>query len=138
MNDLRRAQGIKIISRNVALKKVLRALSQNEIIAMLPDQNAGRTGVFVDFFGKPASTFRGPAAFALKQGCPIIPSFIIRRPGLPHRGVIEQPIWPDQSMEKEEAVRHLTQAYTNVLMEYIRKYPDHYFWAHRRWRTKPQ
>jgi KDO2-lipid IV(A) lauroyltransferase len=138
MNELRQAQGIQIISRNVALKKVLRALSRNQIVCMLPDQNAGRTGIFVDFFGKLASTYRGPATFALKQGCPIIPAFMIRRPGRPHLGIIEQPIWPDQEMEREEAIRSLTQACSNVLMEYIRRYPDHYFWAHRRWKTRPE
>lgn len=137
MNDLRRAQGIGIISREAALKRVLRELSRNQIIAMLPDQNAGRTGVFVDFFGKPASTYRGPATFALKHGCPVIPAFIIRRPGRPHRAVIERPIWPDREAEKEEAVQKLTQECTNVLMEYIRRYPDHYFWVHRRWKTQP-
>jgi KDO2-lipid IV(A) lauroyltransferase len=138
MNELRQAQGINIISRDVALRSVMRTLSRNQIIAMLPDQNAGRTGIFVDFFGKPASTYKGPATFALKQGCPIIPAFIIRRPGRPHRAVLEPPIWPDREIDKEEAILNLTQACTNVLMKYIRRYPDHYFWAHRRWKTQPE
>lgn len=138
MNNLRRAQGIGIISRNVALKKVLRALADNQLIAMLPDQDAGRSGIFVNFLGRQASTYKGPATFAIKQKCPIIPGFMIRRHRQCHLAVIEKPIWPHEEMNKDEAIKALTQAYSDVLTRYIRMYPDHYFWAHRRWKSKPK
>ncbi len=138
MNRLRQAQGIKIITRSLALRKVLKVLSDNQIIALLADQDAGRNGIFVDFFGRPASTFKGPATFAVKQGCPIVCGVIIRRPGRQrHLGIIEKPIWPPSGIDKKEAVRLLTQNYTERLEHYIRLYPDHYFWAHKRWKTKP-
>lgn len=136
MNDLRRKQGIRIISRNVALKKVLRALKNNTFVALLADQDARRAGVFVDFLGRPASTARGPAMFAIRQGCPVVPAFI-RRDGGAHVGIIERPIYADPALEGEEAVTALTQRFTDVLADYIRRYPEEYFWAHRRWKTPP-
>lgn len=136
MNDLRRAQGIGIISRHVALKKVLRALKDNQLVALLADQNVRKGGVFVDFLGKTASTAKGPAMFAIKQGCPIIAGFI-RREGNGHVATLEPPLYADPSLEGEEAVRDLTQRFTDVLADYIRRYPTEYFWAHRRWKTRP-
>jgi len=137
MNKLRRSQGIGIITRQAALRKVLRALESNQFVAMLADQDARRSGVFVDFFGRPASTFKGPATFALKQGCPIISGFMVRRPGLRHLAIVEKPIHPPEGLGKDEAVKRMTQEYTSLLEEYVKRHPDHYFWAHRRWKTTP-
>ena len=45
------------------------------------DQNAGRHGVVVPFFGRPASTARSLAVLALKSGAPVVPAFIHRLRG---------------------------------------------------------
>jgi KDO2-lipid IV(A) lauroyltransferase len=137
MNELRRKQGIGIISRHVALKKVLRALKDNQMVALLADQDARKAGVFVDFLGAPASTARGPAMFAIKQGCPIISGFIHRTPAGSHVGTLYPPLYADASLEGEDAVRDLTQRFTDQLADAIRGWPAEYFWAHRRWKTKP-
>jgi KDO2-lipid IV(A) lauroyltransferase len=118
-------------------KPVFRALKENRFVAMVADQDARRHGVFVDFFGRPASTPRGPATFAVHQGAPIIAGFIRRAPGGRHIAEITPPIWPDPAMGREEAIRHLTQAITDRLADAIRRYPAEYFWAHRRWKTQP-
>jgi len=137
MNRLRSAQRIGIVTRSNALKKVLRLLARNQFVALLADQDARASGVFVDFLGQPASTFRGPALFALRRGAPVVPGFIIRRGATRHLAIIEEPLWPREDLGEEEAVRELTQRYTSVLEAYIRRHPDHYFWPHRRWKTKP-
>jgi KDO2-lipid IV(A) lauroyltransferase len=136
MNELRRSQGIGIISRNVALKKVMRALKDNQFVALLADQNVRKNGVFVDFLGRPASTARGPAMFAIKQGAPVICGFIRRVEG-GHMATLEPPLYADPSLSGEEAVVELTQRFSDRLAEWVRRYPDEYFWAHRRWKTQP-
>lgn len=138
MNALRRSQGLGIIPRQMALRGVLRALKDNHIVAMLPDQDARRAGVFVDFLGRPASTVRGPAVFAIKQRCPIVTGYMRRIGGGKHVGTIEPPLWPDESLDGDDAVRDLTQRYTDRLSAAIRANPAEYFWAHRRWKTKPE
>lgn len=137
MNRLRRAQGIGIVSRRNALRKVLRLLNANQFVALLADQDARSSGVFVEFFGQPASTVKGPALFALKHNCPVIPGFIIRRADGTHLARIETALWPRRDLSREEAIGDLTQRYTQVLERYARAFPDHYFWPHRRWKTKP-
>jgi KDO2-lipid IV(A) lauroyltransferase len=127
--------GIGIIKMGVATRGVIKALRNNRFVAMLSDQDAGTDGAVVDFFGYPASTPKGPAAFALKTGAPVIMAFIIRKNNGKQRVILEEPIYIQESSNKEEDIRKLTQAYTSLLEDYVRKYPDHWFWPHRRWKS---
>jgi len=135
INDLRRTQGVGIITRASALRKVLQALRANQFLALLADQDARKGGVIVEFLGRPASTVRGPALFAVRSGCPIIPMFIHRENGR-HRAIAEPPIWADPSLDEETAVLELTRRHAEALARQIRAHPDEYFWPHRRWKTK--
>ncbi len=135
MNDYRKRMGIGIIKMGTAAKGVIRALKNNRFIAMLSDQDAGNDGTVVDFFGRPASTPKGPAAFALKMNAPIIMGFIIRERSCRQKIIIEEPLFIQRSKNKEDDIQRLTQAYTSMLEKYIRKYPDHWFWPHRRWKS---
>ncbi|MCJ7457693.1 MAG: lysophospholipid acyltransferase family protein [candidate division Zixibacteria bacterium] len=135
MNKYRQLMRIGIIKMGVATRGVIKALRNNRFVAMLSDQDAGRDGAVVDFFGYPASTPKGPAAFALKTGAPIIMAFIIRKNNGKQRVILEEPIYIQESSNKEEDIRKLTQAYTSLLEDYVRKYPDHWFWPHRRWKS---
>lgn len=135
MNDYRKSMGIGIIKMGAAAKGIIKALKNNRFVAMLSDQDAGNDGTVVDFFGRPASTPKGPAAFALKMNAPIILGFIIRGNKKKQKIIIEKPIFIEKSGNKEDDIRKLTQAYTSVLEHYIRKYPDHWFWPHRRWKS---
>jgi KDO2-lipid IV(A) lauroyltransferase len=135
MNDYRRSMGIGIIKMGVAAKGIMKALKENRFVAMLSDQDAGSDGTVVEFFHRPASTPKGPAAFALKMDAPIIMAFIIRESKKKQRIVIEKPMFGERTSDKEEDIRKLTQTYTQKLEEYIIKYPDHWFWPHRRWKS---
>ncbi len=136
MNDLRRRQNIPLITKSVALRKVLQVLKAKEFVVMLADQDARKSGVFVEFLGRPASTVRGPALFAIRSGCPVLPTFVARV-GTKHRLIIEAPIYPATMEDEDEQVRDLTQRYTDRLAAHIRERPEEYFWPHRRWKTKP-
>jgi KDO2-lipid IV(A) lauroyltransferase len=134
MNAYRQVAGVGIIPMGVAMRRVLQTLRKNEIVALLSDQDAHEEGVFVDFLGKPASTPKGPAAFALKTGAAMLPAFIVREGKTgKHTVYFESAIYPD----KTSTIYSLTKSYTDKLESYIKQYPDHWFWPHRRWKTKP-
>ncbi len=134
MNAYRQVAGVGIIPMGVAMRRVLQTLRKNEIVALLSDQDAHEEGVFVDFLGKPASTPKGPAAFALKTGAAMLPAFIVREGKTgKHTVYFESAIFPDE----KSTIYSLTKSYTNKLESYIKQYPDHWFWPHRRWKTKP-
>jgi KDO2-lipid IV(A) lauroyltransferase len=135
MNSHRQLMGIGIIKMGVAAKGVIRSLKSNRFVAMLSDQDAGGDGTIVNFFDMPASTPKGPAAFALKTGAPIVTGCIVRNQDGVQKIKVEEPIYPQESGNKQEDIQKLTQIYTSMLEDYIRRYPDHWFWPHRRWKN---
>ena len=137
-DDIRRQAGIEIVTEGPGVAKgVLRALKQGHLVGILPDQDARRHGVWVEFLGRPASTFKGPAFFAYRAGVPIIPAYVRRQADGNHVGVILDPIEPDLSRDQDEEVFRLTQAYTDLMTAWIVKHPEHYFWVHRRFKSTP-
>jgi len=138
ISGLRIRQGMKIIAPSEPLTRITGLLSANKFVAYLADQDARRDGIFVDFFGRPASTVRGPALCSVRKGCPIVPTFLIREGHDRHRAVFERPLWPDPRLKGREAIHELTQRFTRLLETYVRENPGQYFWMHRRWKTRAQ
>ena len=134
--DLRRRAGVGSIPLGGGLKQVFRALRAGRWVAMLADQDARRHGVFVPFFGRPASTPEGPARIALQMGVPIVMGFMRRRADGRHRARIEPPYLPAGDASEENVVA-LTAWHTARLEHAIREAPEHWFWLHRRWKTPP-
>jgi len=137
MDKLRRGEGIEIIKRRDATKGVLRALRQNRVVAILSDQDAHEAGAFVPFFGRPASTPRGAALFALRAGAALI--FVESyRQGLGKLRVIFERIRTDDlPPDRDAAVYELVRRFTARLEEAVRRHPEQWFWMHRRWKTRP-
>lgn len=127
--------GMAVATMDKAPGAVFRALRRNECVGLLADQDAGAGGVFVDFLGSRASTYQGPALFALRTGAPIVPCFIIRTGPERHRVCFETPIEAIPTGDEPADIARITQAYTDVLARYIKDFPDHWFWVHRRWKT---
>ena len=128
---------LELITRRRAVRETLRALREKFAIGFFADQNAGREGVFVDFFGKPASAVRGPATLALKTGAPLLLSMDIRQPDDRHRVLITPEIDLERSGDLEQDVQTNTAHILKILEEYIRQYPDQWLWTHNRWKTQP-
>jgi len=136
---LRRRGGTRLLRKHSAARAVLGALRDRGLMVLPLDQNASRrTGIFVNFFGQPASTNAGFARVALITGVPVVPAFLVREGISPrHRIVILPRVQIASMADREQAVRELTQACAVVLEDMIRRYPDHWLWTHRRWRTRP-
>jgi KDO2-lipid IV(A) lauroyltransferase len=137
MNDLRRSAGIGIIERGAAARGVFDALKKGRIVAILTDQDARKAGIFVDFLGTPASTFQGPAQFACRTGSPLVCCAMVRRANETHDAILFPPIYPKAGADRDAEVLRLTREHTKILEDCVRRYPEQYFWAHRRWKTAP-
>lgn len=131
----RRRLGLQLIPRNVASKRTLQGLRAGRIVAFVADQNAGRTGVFVPFFSRLASTHRGAALMAVRSGAPLFFGAAIRQ-AEGYLGISEE-ITESREGPLEEVVARLTAAFTAVLERLVRQWPEQYFWHHRRWKTRP-
>jgi KDO2-lipid IV(A) lauroyltransferase len=116
---------------------IVRALRDGGLVSMVADQDAGRDGLFVEFFGRPASSHRGPAAMAVSQECPVVFAWMRRVERGRFVMTVEGPFWPPPGLDRDDAVAVLTQRLNRALEERVREYPVEYFWAHRRWKTRP-
>ena len=136
LERIRRASGVGSISTIGGVKQVFRALRAGRWIAMLADQDARRHGVFVPFFGRPASTPEGPARIALQTGVPLLFGAAHRLADGRHQLFIDPPRWPTGPAD-ESGVVALTAWHAARLEARVREAPEHWFWLHRRWKTTP-
>ncbi|MBI3939235.1 MAG: lysophospholipid acyltransferase family protein [Acidobacteria bacterium] len=135
----RTRSGNRIIPKKNALRSILRVLQNKEDVGFLIDQNVlPHEGVFVPFFGKQACTTNGVARIALRTGAPVLAGFLLplEEPGryCIHFGD-EIPLCREGSLE--ENIRATTERFSREVENIIRRYPEHWFWLHKRWKARP-
>ncbi|MDR0676373.1 MAG: hypothetical protein LBF97_04975 [Elusimicrobiota bacterium] len=136
MNTMLNA-GMKISILQKTPKNIFQALKEKDVVEFLADQDAGKDGIFVDFFGLKASTAVGPALFSLKLGSPLIFAVDIREKFYKHKIFIEKIDYTSID-DKEKDIYNLTKLLTQKIEKYIISNPSQYFWLHRRWFTRPK
>ncbi len=136
---VRRRAGQKIIDKRGAAELMDKISSRGSTLCFIADQDAGRKGIFVDFFGRPASTYKSIGLLAINNNIPIIVGYC-RRIG--NRFLFEMAvnriIMPEQWKDKEDPLRWITSEYTRAIEEFVREEPSQYWWLHRRWKHKPR
>jgi KDO2-lipid IV(A) lauroyltransferase len=131
--------GNRSIDKRAAARPMLRALHAGEMLGILVDLNTQpHEGIFVDFFGIPASTTVGLASIALRTDAAVLPIFVPwdeQRQRFLLR--IDPPLTITPTGDEREDVRQLTAQFTSVIEKYVRRYPDQWLWIHKRWNTRP-
>jgi len=137
LNATREAIGMTVIYDRDAVRRTPRSLREGRVVAFVADQGVlGLASTFVPFFGRPAKTPRGAAVFALRFNAPVVFAVAVRQPnGLYHISV--EPVEIEQSGDRDADVDRIVAKYTGILESWVQKYPEQYFWHHRRWRRQP-
>ncbi len=139
ITSIREEIGIDLITGKNQVFEMMKRIRKGENLVFLLDQNApAREAVFVDFFGKPASTFKVVALLSLKFNIPVLPAYCVRRDDAKFLVRLESPIFPIKSGNLDKDVIKNTQKYTTFLENVIKKYPEQWFWVHNRWKTQPE
>jgi len=142
LHEYRKKQGTNFIFTKPpqeCVKKMLRALRNNEIICLLVDQAKKHGSVFADFFGRPAATTTTPALLSLRTGAPVVPVFIVRNADDIHRIFIEPAIEIKLTDDHDENIFRITAEINRVIQLYVERYPDQWsYWTARRWKYKPE
>jgi len=138
LNSYREYHGCKVISKGMPIREIIKALRNNEIVGMLVDQDAGKGGIFVNFFNRPASWHRGVMEFALSTGCTVLPGFIIRQGGAKLKFLVCDPVVFPEDCSDEEKIRSGFSQFVSKLQEMVIRYPDQWLWQHKRWKSSPQ
>lgn len=136
IDGVRARFGVRTIPTATAARSVTRALRAGRVVGIVGDQDARETGLWVRFFGRPASTHRGAAFFALRLGAPLFAATCRRLPGRPARYHIRlERLRSARSGDMEADTTALLQAFTDRLEANVKTDPEQYFWFHRRWKT---
>lgn len=138
LQELRRSLGVETIYQGDAPSRVPRILRRNGVVGIVGDQDARRKGLFVPFFGRPASTHRGPALFAMRLDAPVF-SCIARRVSTSEvkYEIAGERVQYERTGDLDADVTALTTELAVRLEKQIRVAPEQYFWFHRRWKSRP-
>lgn len=137
--ETRRTQGLTLLDKKGAMASAQQLLEDGTSLGFIGDQDAGPKGIFVDFFGRPASTYKSIGLLAMAASCPIVVAYA-RRCGSRSRYEVgvQQVIRPEEWEHQTDPLRWITQTYTQALEEMIRAAPEQYLWIHRRWKSQPR
>lgn len=134
---LRGASGNRIVHKRKAVREMIKALQEGIGVAIVIDQDARDTGVFVPFFGRPASTTPTLALLALRTGATVIPTCSIPKPDGSYIVRYEGAIEIEPTGDRDADILRVTATCTAVIERWVREYPELWLWMHRRWKTVP-
>jgi KDO2-lipid IV(A) lauroyltransferase len=134
VHNLRTRFGIGIIYKKGALPDMRRALRRNGIVGLLVDQSRRKEGVDVSFFGHRVPATPAAAFLGLRCKSPILPIFCVREASGQLTVHVGQPLNLKWSGDLRADVQANTQLITDAVERMIRKYPEQWFWVHKRWK----
>ncbi len=139
VDKMRTRFGSITLDKTKSARKMFRLLENGEILGVLADLNTQeREGVFVDFFGVPASTTTSIAKLALKTNAIVLPAFAVWEEEKQKYVVyLEPPVEYKKTENADEDIKNLTQDVTKIVEKYVRLYPEQWLWIHKRWNTRP-
>lgn len=142
--EMRRRRSIRNIYVNpkddspMAVIDAVKALKQNEIVAMLGDRVETQKTMVFDFFGKKTHFPIGVAILSMATGAPVLPVFVVMEKSRKYRGIIEPPIYfvANSREDREEVIRRGMTELIKKFETYIEKYPDQWYNFYSYWEDK--
>jgi len=127
--------GMQLLPQRGAVRGMVRALHNHESVGILMDQTVRphRGGVFLDFFGLPASTSRAPASLLRKCGGEVCAAACVREGEQLRLYSIKLP----QPVAAYNCDLELTSALLKLNEQLIQRWPQQYMWNYERWRYIP-
>ena len=138
LQGVRERTGQSILHKKGAVASIEDVLAARGTLAFLADQDAGRKGLFVDFFGRRASTYKSIGLMAREFDAPIVVGYG-RRLGTDFRFEmgVQRVIHPHEWKDKPDPLEWITREFSAALETIIRSAPEQYLWVHRRWKHRP-
>lgn len=127
------------IEKAGAVPVALARLKAGTSVAFLLDENGGRRGPFVPFFGRPASTRKTPALLSALTGAPVVVGAAVRRPGAVRPFLFRLAVVPSPEGRRAgpDDVLEMTRRIVAIWERWVREDPLQWRWIHWRWRTRP-
>jgi KDO2-lipid IV(A) lauroyltransferase len=128
-----RAGSPLMLARQEGMRPIVKALREGRALYFLPDMDFGpRDAVFSPFFGVPAATVTALPRLARLGRAAVLP-FVARQTPDGYEARI-YPAWTDYPTGDVGADVRRMNAF---IEERVREAPELYFWAHKRFKTRP-
>lgn len=135
----REGSGLSLLYKKGATESADEVLERGGALCFIADQDAGRKGVFAEFFGRKASWYKSIGLLAMHHRVPLVVGYAARvRSGFRYRIAVQRIIQPQEWEGRDEPLPWITQTYSHALEAAIRRWPEQYLWVHRRWKTRPK
>ena len=134
IHRLRTRFGLKIVHKKGALPEMRQMLRRGGILALLVDQSRRSEGVEVTFFGHKVTATPAAAFLAIRCKCPVLPIFCVREANGQLTMEVNSPLELKRTGDLRSDVQANTQIITDAVEKAIRKYPEQWFWVHKRWK----
>ncbi|MCH8243440.1 MAG: lysophospholipid acyltransferase family protein [Planctomycetes bacterium] len=135
----RKRNGLALFDKKGVIANAESFIENGGLLGFIGDQDAGRKGLFVEFFGRPASTYKSIGLLAMRLKRPIVVGFARRRgPRAQYEVGVQRIIRPEEWETKDDPLRWVTQEYTSAIEAMVRRNPEQYLWIHRRWKSRPK
>lgn len=134
----RQKRGLQLLYKKGATATADDILEGGGVLCFIADQNAGHKGLFVDFFGTPASTYKSIGLLAIRHNVPVICGYARRTsPRFEYEIGVTRIIRPHEWQGRDDELRWITQEYSKAIETFVREAPEQYLWIHRRWKSRP-
>ncbi len=124
----------KIIPAGISIRQVYKELLAKNMVAMVADQRGPKDGIQLDFMGRPAYFFSGPALLSVKTGAPLLCGIPVRQKDYSYKAEMIEVSKENLPEKEEEKVVELTRRYKEYMEKAIREHPEQWFWMHKRWK----
>jgi KDO2-lipid IV(A) lauroyltransferase len=135
---IREKYGLRIITKWGGVSILQELIAKNTSVGFIADQNAGRRGMFVPFFGRLASTYKSIGLLAMRYEIPIAAVHAKRIDGkFKYEITVTDFIEPADWLGQPDPLYYITARYSRAIEQMIRNAPEQYLWLHRRWKSRP-
>jgi KDO2-lipid IV(A) lauroyltransferase len=136
---VRERMGQRVVDKKGATAEVVPVLRAGGTVAFIADQDAGKKGLFVEFFNRPASTYKSIGLLAMQFEVPVVIGASRRRGDrFEFDVVIQDVIYPDDWKGQDDPLRYITERYSKGVEDFVKADPSQYLWVHRRWKSRPK
>jgi KDO2-lipid IV(A) lauroyltransferase len=130
---------MRIMTKFDATHRMVDVLDRGGALGFIADQNAGDKGLFVPFFNRLASCYKSIGLLAMNKRVPIVCGCAHRLDrDLSFEIVVSDVIHPEDWDDQPDPLLYITARYSRALERMVRRRPEQYLWAHRRWKSRPR
>ncbi len=134
INNARTRWTNEVVPLGASIRNIFSVLKNKGIVALVADQRGPEDSIKLKFFGRETSVYTGPAVLSLKMNVPILFAITVRQPNFFYNSELVEISRENLPDNYEEKVKVLSERILRYLEDMIRKYPEQWFWMHKRWK----